>query len=127
MHAYTHIYIHTYTHTYRRLVSESTIVDLLLLAECDYLFTYVCKYICIHTHTCMHTHTHIHTHTYRRLVSEATIVDLFLLAECDYFIGTLSSHYGALAYELSYAQKGYHVPYISLDYPWSGSLLAPVQ
>lgn len=63
----------------------------------------------------------------RRLVAESTILDILILSECDYFIGTLSSHFGALAYELSYANKGYHAPYISLDYPWSGSLLAPVQ
>lgn len=63
----------------------------------------------------------------RRLVAETTLLDILLLSHADYFVGTLSSHFGALAYELSYATKGYHAPYVSLDYPWAGSLLAPVQ
>uniref|UniRef100_A0A7S1HK44 GT23 domain-containing protein n=3 Tax=Hemiselmis andersenii TaxID=464988 RepID=A0A7S1HK44_HEMAN len=63
----------------------------------------------------------------RRMVAETTLVDILLLSQCDYFVGTLSSHFGALAYELSWANKGYHIPHISLDHPWSGSLLAPVQ
>jgi len=63
----------------------------------------------------------------RRMVAETTLVDILLLAEADFFIGTLSSHFGSLAYELSVATKGYHPPYVSLDYAWQGSLLSPVQ
>ena len=62
----------------------------------------------------------------RRLVAETTLLDVFLMSEADYVVGTLSSHFGALAYELSVARKGYHPPYISLDFPWRSSLLSPV-
>ncbi len=54
----------------------------------------------------------------RRLVAETTLLDVFLMSEADYVVGTLSSHFGALAYELSVARKGFHPPYISLDFPW---------
>lgn len=62
----------------------------------------------------------------RRLVAETTVLDILLMSEADYVIGTLSSHFGALAYELSVSSKGFHVPYISLDFPWRSSLLSPV-
>mmetsp|Transcript_68591 Transcript_68591/g.162674 ORF Transcript_68591/g.162674 Transcript_68591/m.162674 type:complete len:293 (+) Transcript_68591:3-881(+) len=62
----------------------------------------------------------------RRLVAETSLLDIFLLSHADYMVGTLSSHFASLAYELSSAAKGYHPPYISLDYPWRGSLLSPV-
>mmetsp|Transcript_7633 Transcript_7633/g.25898 ORF Transcript_7633/g.25898 Transcript_7633/m.25898 type:complete len:542 (-) Transcript_7633:985-2610(-) len=63
----------------------------------------------------------------RRLAAESTVLDILLLAEADYFVGTLSSHFSSLAFELSVANKGFVPPYVSLDFAWHGSLLAPVQ
>mmetsp|Transcript_61955 Transcript_61955/g.90809 ORF Transcript_61955/g.90809 Transcript_61955/m.90809 type:complete len:116 (+) Transcript_61955:2-349(+) len=53
------------------------------------------------------------------IAGESAISDLFVLASCDYFVGTFSSHFGALAYELMAADKGYLPPYISLDLAWA--------
>ena len=68
----------------------------------------------------MHAHTHTHTHILSHIhvcvyvyvcvcvqVAETTILDIFLMSEADYVVGTLSSHFGALAYELSVASKGF--------------------
>uniref|UniRef100_A0A7S1MXG3 Uncharacterized protein n=1 Tax=Hemiselmis andersenii TaxID=464988 RepID=A0A7S1MXG3_HEMAN len=56
--------------------------------------------------------------TDRRAVTESSLLDLMLLSHSDYFIGTFSSAFSAVAYELSVASKGYMPPYISLDIPW---------
>ena len=53
------------------------------------------------------------------LAGESAMSDLFLLASCDYFVGTFSSHFGALAFELMAVDKGYLPPYISLDLAWA--------
>mmetsp|Transcript_32499 Transcript_32499/g.73021 ORF Transcript_32499/g.73021 Transcript_32499/m.73021 type:complete len:119 (-) Transcript_32499:1006-1362(-) len=59
--------------------------------------------------------------------SPRILIMIVVGAEADYFVGTLSSHFGSLAFELSVATKGFVPPYISLDFAWHGSLLAPVQ
>ena len=46
------------------------------------------------------------------------LIDIELLASCVAFIGTMSSNNFRLAVELSYARKGLHSPFISLDTSW---------
>ena len=53
------------------------------------------------------------------LAGESAMMDLFVLASCDYFVGTFSSHFGTLAFELMAAEKGYLPPYLSLDLAWA--------
>ena len=46
------------------------------------------------------------------------LVDIELLASCSAFVGAFSSNNIRLALELSYARKGVHPPFISLDTSW---------
>ena len=46
------------------------------------------------------------------------VLDVTLLAECDYLITTFSSNLGRIAYELSYAWKGFAPPFVSMDIPF---------
>ena len=46
------------------------------------------------------------------------IVDISLLAEADAFVGTFTSALSRMAFQLSFAKKGYVKPFISLDIPW---------
>ena len=46
------------------------------------------------------------------------LVDIELLASCVAFVGAFSSNNIRLALELSYARKGVHPPFISLDTSW---------
>jgi hypothetical protein len=47
-----------------------------------------------------------------------SMADITLLSECDYFIGTLSSNFGRIAYELMMAKKNYYPPMVTLDIPY---------
>jgi hypothetical protein len=43
--------------------------------------------------------------------------DVDTLAECDYFVGIFSSIMSRMAYQLMFARKGVHVPFVSIQWP----------
>ena len=53
-------------------------------------------------------------------MSESSIAyrNLFLAADCDFFIGTFSSNWSRLVFELMVANRGYVPVHESLDEPW---------
>ncbi|KAJ1475578.1 hypothetical protein T484DRAFT_1967847 [Baffinella frigidus] len=46
------------------------------------------------------------------------VVDISILALSDAFVGTFTSALSRVAFQLSYSQKGFVKPYVSLDIPW---------
>jgi hypothetical protein len=51
------------------------------------------------------------------------LTDLDMLADCDYFVLLFRSAMSRVAYALSLARKGYHVPLVSMQWPWSPGYL----
>jgi hypothetical protein len=51
-------------------------------------------------------------------VVQSAVLDLMLLSQGDYFVASLSGHMSRLALEYMIAEKGYLVPYISVEGPW---------
>lgn len=51
------------------------------------------------------------------------LADLDMLADCDYFVLLFRSAMSRVAYSLSVARKGYHVPLVSMQWPWSPGYL----
>eukprot|EP01103_Thecamoeba_quadrilineata_P006037 TRINITY_DN15774_c0_g1_i1.p1 TRINITY_DN15774_c0_g1~~TRINITY_DN15774_c0_g1_i1.p1 ORF type:complete len:404 (+),score=61.62 TRINITY_DN15774_c0_g1_i1:32-1243(+) len=49
---------------------------------------------------------------------ELSMTDIWLMSECGYFLGTFSSNFGRLAFELMVAKINYVPPYASLDIGW---------
>lgn len=53
-------------------------------------------------------------------VMEKVLKDIFIAASCKFWIGTLSSNFGDVIWELMIARNhGTIPPYISLDIPWT--------
>jgi len=50
--------------------------------------------------------------------SLGVIIDIEILARADAFVGTFTSALNRVAFQLSYAKKGYVKPYMSLDIAW---------
>ena len=48
----------------------------------------------------------------------SAIANLLLMAECDHMVVAFHSHFGRLAYELSYGLGSAKSPPISVDLPW---------
>lgn len=49
---------------------------------------------------------------------QLTFADTFLLSQCDAFVGSFSSNFGRMAFELMLARRETWPPFISLDIPW---------
>jgi hypothetical protein len=53
-------------------------------------------------------------------VMAKVLKDIFIASSCQYWIGTLSSNFGDVIWELMVARNhGTVPPYISLDIPWT--------
>lgn len=50
--------------------------------------------------------------------SLGVIVDIEMLARASVFVGTFTSALNRVAFQLSFARKGYIKPFVSLDIPW---------
>lgn len=49
---------------------------------------------------------------------QSVVIDVWALADAHTFVGTFTSALSRIAFQLSFARKGYVKPYISLDIPW---------
>ncbi len=75
----------------------------------------------------IHTYTHTHIHTFCGMAHQVlyacrygleAIQNLYLLSHCQSFVGTFSSNFGRLAFELAYARFNGNVFSASMDVFW---------